>query len=1148
MKHFFVVLLMVSYTALRSQELPTIIPPSPTSFELGKYGEIPIGMFTGTANISIPMKQYSTKNLSVPISLSYNSNGLRVDQMSSWVGLGWSLNAGGVITRMIKDEDDDGIGAGLLQNSPDQEIEEMINSPAGTSTNPRVAQFFDTGKNGGVDSEYDIYNFNFQGTSGRFILDRKNRIHILSDNPLIKITTEGYGFNRTFTITANNGVTYHFADTESSKVLLPATASNIPPRATTSWYITSMTHPLGDQINFLYDTERYEYVQGINESYSKLSNIYSGCPDHACTQGTLYESESLISIYGLRLREINSNSATSGKVTFRATTTHSNIPIAFLNRIQVLNQHNAVVDQFELEYDFTSNNRAFLDRVVMKDTSLSYDLSYIDKNSFPNRLSKAQDYWGYFNGKINNTHFVPRTENPIFNNFGADRNPYPIYGEKGLLKRITYPTKGYNEFIYEANTTMESTIDRQRTQKAVSTSSESPNPVEQNFTIPENLDTSPLYPITVQASMDLDGFSCPTCNGNGVISIYDNTENKEVFSHGITRDQSVENKISLSKNHNYTMSISTSGNLNFVGNLFYFTLERTEGNIIKAGQRVKELHTKDHNHSTTNKKYYRYEKFDTPGISSGVRGASEVFFKRSKVREVCEDNGGTGGTIPTGAFADCRYETLFSSSTNSLLNQRSSAIYYQYVCVSNGTPNFENGAEEHEFIISRNTSNQLIFGSAEFAPIEFFNEDAVNNGFTKKVTLYAKKESNFIKVQETINNYEKDETYTNAINSYIIQQDFNPMSPVNLTYTCKAPDINKRYSFYNCINTSHTHFWHTENGYQCIAPGHNNVLQYRNHPCYDKALNSTIEYQSLLDGGIDYYISVVRNQNVSERYYMDNTIFKVYDPNGENPLITTTQYYYDNTFHRLPTRKGITDSNGHNRVTKTYYPDDITSLSSLSGGNLTQTEYNAINSLKRIYQNQSTLPIQIEQYNIVGDQEILLSTQRTLFKDWGNKLILPQEVKTSKDTDDLSPRIEYLSYDAKGNPLEVSQANGTHIIYIWGYHGQYPIAKITNATYSGMPSGVLVKINQIKTATNTENTAAEESAVRSQLANLQSDPFFADAQMSYYTYDPLVGVTSQTDPRGYTMFYQYDGMNRLEMVKDQQGNILSENAYHYKNN
>ena len=49
-----------------------------------------------------------------------------------------------------------------------------------------------------------------------------------------------------------------------------------------------------------------------------------------------------------------------------------------------------------------------------------------------------------------------------------------------------------------------------------------------------------------------------------------------------------------------------------------------------------------------------------------------------------------------------------------------------------------------------------------------------------------------------------------------------------------------------------------------------------------------------------------------------------------------------------------------------------------------------------------------------------------------------------------------------------------------------------------------------------------------------------------YTYDPLVGVTSITDSRGYTIFYEYDDFNRLKAVRDDEGNLVSDYNYNYR--
>lgn len=55
-----------------------------------------------------------------------------------------------------------------------------------------------------------------------------------------------------------------------------------------------------------------------------------------------------------------------------------------------------------------------------------------------------------------------------------------------------------------------------------------------------------------------------------------------------------------------------------------------------------------------------------------------------------------------------------------------------------------------------------------------------------------------------------------------------------------------------------------------------------------------------------------------------------------------------------------------------------------------------------------------------------------------------------------------------------------------------------------------------------------------------------DAQMTTYTYDPLIGVTSVSDVNNKPTIYKYDLFNRLSYIKDFQGNILKKYDYHYK--
>ncbi len=177
----------------------------------------------------------------------------------------------------------------------------------------------------------------------------------------------------------------------------------------------------------------------------------------------------------------------------------------------------------------------------------------------------------------------------------------------------------------------------------------------------------------------------------------------------------------------------------------------------------------------------------------------------------------------------------------------------------------------------------------------------------------------------------------------------------------------------------------------------------------------------------------------------------------------------------------------------------------------------------------------------------MLNTQRTDYKDWGNNKIFPQEVLVAKGANPLEPRVTYTSYDGFGNPRQVAKADGTPITYIWGYNHQYPVAKLENTTYNAVSSYV----NNIESKSNldadhTMGDSGSEGALRQALNSLRT-ALPSDVMITTYTYDPMIGVTSMTDPRGYTVYYEYDTYNRLQYVRDAQGKLVSENKYHYKN-
>ena len=123
------------------------------------------------------------------------------------------------------------------------------------------------------------------------------------------------------------------------------------------------------------------------------------------------------------------------------------------------------------------------------------------------------------------------------------------------------------------------------------------------------------------------------------------------------------------------------------------------------------------------------------------------------------------------------------------------------------------------------------------------------------------------------------------------------------------------------------------------------------------------------------------------------------------------------------------------------------------------------------------------------------------------------------------------SYSPNGNPTEVVDRSGMHTVYVWGYDDRYLVAEVKNDS--------LVTVNSV--LSGSPNVSV-----------LRTHPSLANAMVTTWTYQPLVGVTSQTDPAGVTTYYDYDGLGRLKEVYRYTDNnaatgskeILSQYDYH----
>lgn len=253
---------------------PPVLPPAPNAAALGQFGDVPVSLYTGTPTIDVPLYTIHTSHHTLPISLSYHGGGVRVDEEASWVGLGWNLNAGGVITRSMRGKDDFfGLGWGYAApNAHPLPACDPANMYNGTA--PGDLDYFCDGTQ---DSQPDVFYYNFQGHAGKFYMDQgssfRTRVATKEDNLLIT-TTNGLSWK----ITTPDGYIYSFGKTEITHPIYKSVSATYSSAGVTqtsqseqeyisSWYLTTITAPNGEQVNLEYETSSQLSYPLRNQSF-----------------------------------------------------------------------------------------------------------------------------------------------------------------------------------------------------------------------------------------------------------------------------------------------------------------------------------------------------------------------------------------------------------------------------------------------------------------------------------------------------------------------------------------------------------------------------------------------------------------------------------------------------------------------------------------------------------------------------------------------------------------------------------------------------------------------------------------------------------------------------------------------------------------
>ncbi|WP_202704456.1 DUF5977 domain-containing protein, partial [Flavobacterium sp. UGB4466] len=307
-----------------------------------------------------------------------------------------------------------------------------------------------------------------------------------------------------------------------------------------------------------------------------------------------------------------------------------------------------------------------------------------------------------------------------------------------------------------------------------------------------------------------------------------------------------------------------------------------------------------------------------------------------------------------------------------------------------------------------------------------------------------------------------------------------------------------------------------------------------------------LEYSKNNFVGIPYYsaknfvLYVINQYSITSRFsYLSKKIVSSFDIKGQNPVSVTTLYDYANNTHLQLTSESILNLNEEKELEKKYYyPDDL----------LNEPFMAELKTTNRI-----GISIAIEKYR----RGTLFSKDKTVYdkSTSTSNLLLLKAIYAAKFTNELfnipnignlEKKITYDQYDDKGNILQYTPESGVPVSIIWGYNKTQPIAKIENVSYSSIPAGTIINLQELSNA-DTDNCMSDdcrEQLLREALNALRNS--FPNSFITTYTYNPLLGVTSITDPKGIPSYYEYDTLGRLKFVKDQDLNVVQKYCYNYK--
>jgi len=1113
------------------------IPLSPEATSLGRYGNLPLNSSTGQMSFNVPLYEISTPAGSWPIFLQYGYNGLLLEGKPSIVGLGWTLPINGAVIRVIRglpDEDqngyysNNGIVKGLIDN--------FINYGIDTLTINNIRDF----KRGVYDSEVDKYNVNVAGLNFSFKIDENdNPIYLSKHSHLVTAITRSQTDSDlidAFSVIDDQGVKYDFSETEKS---IPNMDEELLLNARTAWNLTKITYINGQHIDFTYQPDTF-----TSYNFSASGTVQYGNTTETIVNAPIFYAPT----YGERSIEGTVERKLLTKISFPGGSIDLNIieidGRKLYNSIQVKNPTGVIND-----YQFTySGNRDALTYVTRNGLDY-YRFEYhgvddiVDVPAFMNDLNDrplAQDSWKYYNGAGGNNSLISIPNST----YVADKEPNFGMTRLGAMKKIIYPTKGYTLVTYEQN--------QVRTDNIIGSDYYENLEMESEEWIVRLEGNYGEYGLP-QEKVAIRGFTFdyPTVM-NLRHSVTINASSSDIHMEIARFDKFTQSYTDCPYGEYYPPppGFSLPSPVNTEAS-FYYNYDQSLSDAITQYNSGN-----PNSHLNPNTPYicpeYFYDHGPLDPVPSTTRSASNLVVLPGKyIFKIWTNFAGTTDAVAEiGVRLQKDWDQPPPTSSNVDLGGIRVASLQDFTSEQEVKPSTIR-------TFNYNDGDGFSTGKLTVIPLEkevhTYRHTLLDGTITyREIHIYSSNPYTALNPSHgTPIYYDVVKEFNNQNNGYIQREYYPPIEdnsynypkrPVGVDLTkgrVKSEEVFKRKSIgdLELVSKSDHKFQQVRGLYSPNSNADENL----NHPWSFKMVKKKdldinfLQNSYPLNPATQAEIDAIKNLFTSVGYKELDSWFKKTSETKTSlfegdSIIQKTDYLYNS--HQNISSQKTTESNGDILERQLKYPYDID-----------ETIYNSM-SLEQ--NNQIAQPVEVT----VLKNNSLLSQRKTEFKP-GVFGYFPHVINTSKGNDELEPRIRFY-FDADGNIIErqkLTDSTGVNYIstsYIWGYDNKYPIAKVENASRSVVFSNASLSgyLDQLDNYTAIDDSNREvfrllNENIRGSLPD--------DVMITTYTYDPLIGVTSITDPRGYTTYYEYDEFNRLKQVKDGDGKILSKNEYHYKN-